>query len=479
MTQPDILIFMSDQHNARIAGYAGDAVIRTPNLDRIASEGTVFDAAYTSYPLCVPARMSMLTGQLPSRTGIMTNQNCIGSDRATFLHTLVNAGYDAVLCGRMHFMGPDQRHGFTERLVGDFTPIHTSYIAKERKERLGPFWGTLGFPRSLKVVGGGNSPVLEYDRAVVRAARERLGGPREKPQCMVVGTYGPHHTYVAPPDLYRHYKETVPAPATQRTEPNHKHSVLEERYRDLPPEQVRKIRAAYYGMIEEQDRLIGLVYDAWHKQLERTGREGVFVYLSDHGDQVDEHRLYSKQTFFEGSARIPMLFAGAGIARGHRVAAAVNIMDLAPTLNELAGAAPLPDPDGRSLLAALGGADGDTAATSICESYCPDASRVPAYGRMVRCGAWKLISYEGYEQEDLLFDIERDPDELVDLASEHPEKAAELATLAWQDLDRAAVKERYRADTQHRELIKKWNRAVIPPPGEVWTPPADCCREPE
>ena len=119
----DILLFISDQHSWLQQGYAGDPVIRTPNLDRIASEGTAMQNASTPYPVCVPARMAMLTGQLASRCGVMSNMAALDSNRATFAHCLNTAGYETVLCGRMHFVGPDQRHGFSKRIAGDITAI--------------------------------------------------------------------------------------------------------------------------------------------------------------------------------------------------------------------------------------------------------------------------------------------------------------------------------------------------------------------
>lgn len=165
MAKPEICIFFSDQHDARIIGAMGNPVIRTPNLNKLIEAGTSFSAAYTSYPLCVPARMSFLTGQLPSHTGITTNQCTIPEDKTTFMHSLALTGYDTILCGRMHFVGLDQRHGFTQRLVGDQTPVlwHRSGIDEERGA---PFAGTYGHRGCTRTIGYGNSPVLEYDRDV-------------------------------------------------------------------------------------------------------------------------------------------------------------------------------------------------------------------------------------------------------------------------------------------------------------------------
>ena len=101
----DILLYMSDQHSYRLQGYAGDPIVRTPNLDRLARTGVAMANAMTACPLCVPARAAMISGQLPSNNGVLFNFGSLPSDQATFLHCLNAAGYDTVLCGRMHFVG--------------------------------------------------------------------------------------------------------------------------------------------------------------------------------------------------------------------------------------------------------------------------------------------------------------------------------------------------------------------------------------
>ncbi|MFW5856184.1 MAG: sulfatase-like hydrolase/transferase, partial [Bacillota bacterium] len=161
MDKPDLLIFMSDQHNALCNGFAGDSLIETPNLDKIAAGGTVFETAYTSCPLCVPARMSMLTNKLPSSTNIFDNGGAIPEDEVTFLHSLAAEGYETVFCGRMHFKGEDQRHGFTKRIMDDIT-VNMWGKRQDFGEELGPFNKTLGMGGCLDLIGGGNSPVLEY-----------------------------------------------------------------------------------------------------------------------------------------------------------------------------------------------------------------------------------------------------------------------------------------------------------------------------
>ena len=160
----DVLLYISDQHAYQVQGYAGDPLVRTPNLDRIARDGVTFDRAYTAYPVCVPARMSMLTGTHSSRNGVMTNNCALNSNLATFVHCLDVSGYETVLCGRMHFVGPDQRHGFARRIAGDITQVYHNRPARVATERGVHDKTPQGGPSSLGFIGGGNSPTLEYDR---------------------------------------------------------------------------------------------------------------------------------------------------------------------------------------------------------------------------------------------------------------------------------------------------------------------------
>ena len=308
--QPDILVFMSDQHTARLMSCAGDQIVETPHMDALAADGTRFSACVTSSPLCVPARCSFMTGRLPSSTGVFGNQNIMPSEVATVAHSCGAAGYDTVLCGRMHFSGQDQRHGFSRRIMGDFTPCIQGRGTSKRAD-LGPYVGTPAGDWA-KLYGAGESPVLAYDRAVVAAAIEELQKPHDRPLLMVVGTYGPHHTFVAPPELFHKYYDRVDAPINPDDVAMHaldrRRICTDER---VTPEAIRCLRAAYYGLIEHTDRLLGQVRTAWQQ---RSGqREQMFLYTSDHGEQAGNRGLWGKMSFFEDAVGIPLLIAGDGL----------------------------------------------------------------------------------------------------------------------------------------------------------------------
>ena len=464
MPQPDILFFFSDQHNAHYAGFAGHDVVQTPNLDRIASRGTVFGAAYTACPLCVPGRSAMLTGQLPSHTGIYSNGGVIPSDQATFLHSLAASGYETVLCGRMHFKGPDQRHGFTKRIMGDITPVANASYGNWA-EQLGAYaGGKLGMGGCVDILGGGNSPVLEYDRAVLDAALDYLHREHDKPQCIVVGTYGPHFPYVAPPDLYRRYRDQVEVPDSWSDEGDVRHPITEkkkQRTRTCPTTGERKpvveddvlaARAAYFGMITQLDRQIGEVRDAWGHYLERNRREGIFIYSSDHGDTCGEHGIFGKQTFFEGSAGVPLVFEGTGIPEGQTVRSPASLMDIGPTLCEITAAPAPPAQDGRSLLGCFSDANRQKD-RSVLSEWIEGHDESPAPGRMIRRGRWKYVSFAHSDCSGLLFDLEQDPAEVHNVAEDHPETVRELEALLSENWEVDRIAARHRERRAQRSLV--------------------------
>jgi choline-sulfatase len=202
--QPNILIVCSDQHSVHVSGSYGNKIISTPNLDRLSREGTQFDAAYCNCPLCVPSRMSFLSGLYPFKCDVLNNGCILDSRIPTFPYLLGGAGYHTVLSGRMHFVGPDQLHGFVERLVGDVRPY--AFYGLERPFPTSPLPGELAHmekPDPLQTVGGGSTSLLDYDKAVTEATCQWLNTYSESennpPFLMAVGFFNPHCPYIAPP----------------------------------------------------------------------------------------------------------------------------------------------------------------------------------------------------------------------------------------------------------------------------------------
>lgn len=420
----DILFIISDQHSYKLQGYAGNKLVRTPNLNCLAESGTVMRDCYTACPLCVPARLSMLAGQFPSEIKALTNEASLDSEVATFVHSLNAGGYETTLCGRMHFIGLDQRHGFVNRLVGDITP--TAFGSRWKKEGVEALPWNMGRIEhtAIQCIGGGDSTVLEFDRDVTEAAVAYLEEEHEKPQFLCVGMYAPHFPYIAPKELFDYYYDKVEIPEASYLADEH--PVLEGKLKDTAPETVRAAMAAYYGLTEFMDTNIGRILKAWEKYLIRTEREGVVIYVSDHGDSNGEHGYYGKNTFFDPSVHVPMIFAGDGIPEGREITTPVSLLDLSPTLCEMTGVPAPPKQDGRSLMDLIAGKEkGDD---RIVLSELNHRFGVKSIGRMAKWKQYKYVTFSGFEGEDQLFDVEADPFETENLIGAQPEIAEKLSS---------------------------------------------------
>ena len=457
--QPNIIFVLSDQHNPLIIGNHGDPFVRTPNLDRLTAEGTALDNCYCGSPLCVPSRSALLSGLLPHRTGIFTNFQALPSDQTTFVHALAIAGYDTVLAGRMHFVGPDQRHGFAERLVGDITPstIGVGY------DNYGVLRGTTGQNRVAATKSGpGRSAVLQYDEAVLAAACGYLEQRAEtsKPLFMTVGFYGPHCPFVCPHDLFEHYYETLPHPEPLDDMRGALHPAVEKWLSnrgilDLDLDTIHRARAAYYGLIELMDQYVGRLRETIAATI---GSENtLIIYSSDHGDMAGDKGMFWKSNMYEGSVRVPAIFhLPDAIPAGRRITGLTSLLDFGPTLIELAGAPALPLADGQSIWPQLTGdkeIDPDRVVLSMCGDLKGDLPSA-----MVRQGPWKLIDHHSYATPQL-FNLEDDPHEQMDLGDS--ESHAEVKQALYQELnqvwDGAAVHEHVQRVAAYTNLRGQFN----------------------
>ena len=474
MTKPNLLFLFSDQHARHVLGCYGDKLVKTPNLDRLAAGGVVFDNAYCPSPICVPSRMSMLTGRHPSAQDCWTNDDFLASDRPTWLHALGAAGYRPHLAGRLHAIGPDQMHGYVTRNVGDHSANYASILRRD----MGPLHQTNDPWRvSVDVSGAGQSAYQVKDVETADAAcaeLERIAARRREgttePFCLSVGLMLPHPPYVAWAEDYALYAERIHAPTLPAPDPAHEHPWLawwrgDRGIAAVGPAAAHRARAAYWGLVTRLDILIGQIVDT----MERLGlaEDTLVVYTSDHGDQLGERGLWWKHTFYEESVTVPLILRWPGhLPAGERRPQVVNLIDVTATMLDALGAAPLPHAQGTSLL----GLARNSATPWIDETfseYCTDA--VPAWTggmavrqRMIRSGRWKLIYYHGYRPQ--LFNLVEDPRELRDLA-EYPEYGTvreQLAQKLLAEWDPDAIEGRMRARRLDKDVIGAWARAVLP-----------------
>ncbi len=480
---PNFVVILSDQHSPHILGCAGDRIVRTPSLDGLAARGVRFEGAYCGSPLCVPSRMTFLTGRPCSDIGVWTNGCMLASDIPTFAHGLGVAGYETVLGGRMHFVGPDQRHGFERRIIGDVLspfpggpppdlgPIPTVTTGQSRK--------------AVEIAGPGRSAYQAYDVAVTDACCRYLegGAGGDRPFCLVVGYVLPHCPFICPKRLYDEYFDRIDIPQVPSGYLDRLHPALrvwrERRgVNGLDEETVRRARAAYYGLVTFVDEQIGRLLQT----LAATSfeKDTVVVYVSDHGEMAGEHGMWWKSSFYEGSARVPMVWSWPGqFGEGRVIPRVTSLLDVGPTLLEVAGTDPLPGISGRSLTGFLRGSGtvADWPDEAFSENVSEGAERP---GRMVRQGPWKLNFYHGYDAPQL-FHIEDDPQEFEDRAGDPACQAVRERLLArvcagW-DGDRIEAELKRRAEG--RALIRRWAGRVAHDLSDFWQAPPGCNLFPE
>ena len=431
MSQPNILIIMVDQLSGTLFPDGPADWLHAPNLKALAARSTRFQNAYTASPLCAPGRASFMSGLLPSRTKVYDNAAEFASDIPTYAHHLRRAGYQTCLSGKMHFVGPDQMHGFEERLTTDIYPADFGWTPDYRKpgERIEWWYHNMG-----SVTGAGVAEItnqMEYDDEVAYNATRKIydlaRGQDARPWCLTVSFTHPHDPYVTRRkywDLYEdcdHLLPEVPAMDYDDHDPHAQRIFDANDWRsfDITDENIRRSRRAYFANISYLDDKIGEMLAV----LKDTRQEAIIVFVSDHGDMLGERGLWFKMNFYEGSARVPLMISAPDMQPG-LVASPVSTLDVTPTLAALAGVSLTeiaPWVDGESLVP-LG--QGGERTSPVLMEYAAEASYAPLVA--TRYGKWKYVRCA--LDPDQLFDLGADPHELVNLA-DVPAHAGTLAQL--------------------------------------------------
>lgn len=428
MTRPNILLLLTDQHNPKISGFAGDPYVRTQNLDRLASRSIRFNAAVCASPVCTSSRMCMLTGKEAHRCAAWNNHWVIFPEHITWPSHFAAHGYRTCLVGKMHFGGRDQMQGFQVRPYGDL------------KHGLGHQPDPIDlFPGYAHVESAGISEIPESLLQDVVVSRETLSFALEHQDTepdipwFICASYSrPHSPFTTPGRYIRHYRDKIPLPNLpsdykEHLEPYALNDLVREGASNLSEEQTLRGCEAYYACVDFVDDCIGELINGMEQAglLENT----IVIYTSDHGEMAGRHGLWGKTIYYEESVGVPLLVTGPGISPGaHSIDDPISLMDLFPTT---CGLAQLPIPD------ELDGVDfspmlANPASTSAPRKYAPSAYY--SYGvrvgnpdsqleqilcramRMIRERDWKYVDIE--RGEPLLFDMVNDPEENVNLAND-------------------------------------------------------------
>jgi choline-sulfatase len=456
---PNVLVVMADQMAPAFLPIYGHPLTRAPNMEALARDGVVFDSAYCNSPLCAPSRASFMSGLMPSRTRAYDNAAEFAADVPSFAHCLRFRGYRTILSGKMHFCGPDQLHGFEQRLTTDIYPADFNWTPDwEHPEHRPSWYHNMSSVRDAGVCVRTNQ--LDFDdEAAFMAERAIFDIARAKdrrPFLLVASFSHPHDPFATPQrywDLFRDSDIDMPGPAIppDALDP-HSRRLRHVCNMDAEPvteAQVRAARHAYYGAIAYVDDLLGRLLAALRSA--GLAEDTIVILTSDHGEMLGDRGLWYKMSFFDGASRVPLVIASPGRFTPRRVAQSVSLVDLMPTLIDISGGNAQSlglALDGRSLAGHLGGDAGHDEAIG---EYLAEGAIAPMV--MIRRGALKFI--HSPVDPDQLYDLARDPgerDNLAGKAGSAADVAAFKAEVAkrW---DLAELDARVRASQRRRRLV--------------------------
>ncbi len=458
---------MTDQQRYDCLGANGNAIIRTPNLDRLAAGAASFASAFVQAPVCVPSRISYFTGRYPHSHQNRVNYTPCDRREVLMQKLFQAAGYQTGSVGKLHYYPPTLEHarstGFDRVLLDDGVPRtdpHSDYV-KWRK-RSDPN-ATIHYNATAKNIAPGKNPfrgAVSYEfTPTAWTGAETCALLREftrssRPFFLFSSFFKPHSPYTAP-QPYDSMYDAVEIPLPRRTTledirtlplPVQRQILRGRPQYDMDRQRLQWIYRSYYASVSMIDREVGRILD----ELERSGKaqDTVIVFASDHGDQLLEHGLLEKNVLFEASIHIPLLISFPERVRPGRYLELIETVDLMPTLLDLCGL-PIPvNAQGRSFAALVSGRNYKPREAVFAENIIPevitggalDLPFEPGKGvggiqhpdaKMVRTSRWKLNYYPGQGGE--LYDLKEDPQETYNRYIDQRELVSELkgAILDW------------------------------------------------
>ncbi len=425
-SQPmNALVIMSDEHTRRMSGCYGHPQVQTPNIDRLAESGMRFDHGYCNNPICVPSRANFLTGRYVHETGNWDNGHpYIGHEAPSWGHRLGAEGHQVTSIGKLHYRSDDDDNGLADSRV-------SLNVLDGKGDIFGCMrWHTEPLPFMVNNVleaGAGECPYTRFDTAVGDEAVSWLnkeGLAEDKPWALFVSFAYPHFPFIVPEEfkaMYPNDSVLLPHQWDRPDWPDHPFwdDVREWRYAldgaPIDEAAVRNAVSAYFGMISFLDNQIGRVLGA----LEESGQTDNtrIIYTSDHGEMAGSYGLWGKSCMYEDSAGVPFIVAGPDLPTGQVSDQNVSLIDCFPSILDCVGVP-------------LGEEDADLPGTSLWPiargEESPDRIAFAEYhalfstvgNYMVKDDRYKLVYYAGNKYPPNLFDLQKDPSELVDLGQD-------------------------------------------------------------
>ena len=445
MTKPNIIFFHAESWDGRMLGAMGHPAMRnaTPNIDRIARSGALFENTYCSHPICCSSRANMWSGQYTHHCESWNNYKGLEPGMWSLFDELPES-HTLHTLGKLDYMS------------GGHTQL----------ARLGAWLGTSGVNKPIHDKDlsqcfsvDDNEDIRCHERdwqhadnAIGFMAQQK---EQEKPFALCISTGLVHAAF----RTNRRWLDMIPEeavdipPMDETDHPVRQYQRMTKAWRHgFDDETVRQVRRIYFAMCAEADALVGAVYDAM--QAQGLADNTYFIFSSDHGEMALEHQEWYKMSMYEGSVRVPLVIAGPGIRQGLRVPNLVSLIDICPTLMQMADLSPRESLDGESLLPL---ATGQTAESRNRAYACFTGITLNTSAYMLRKDRWKYVAFAGYPPE--LFDMENDPQELKDLSGERPDLVRELDTELRSIVD---------YEQTHRDLVaynkeefRQWRRQAM------------------
>jgi choline-sulfatase len=411
----NVLVICSDEHSFRCLGTGGHPVIQTPNLDALAARGTRFDRAWAASPICVPTRASLATGRWVHQLATWDSAQPYTGNVRGWAHVARDAGAHSVSIGKLHFRSSDDDFGFTESLL----PMHVidgrGWVQGLMRNPLPPY------PEAAELgaeAGVGSSSYTEYDQRITDRTIEWLSehAAEDRPFAAFVSLVAPHYPLTVDEEYFAPYGDLAndtPGIALDISPQAITHPAVEAMadffsyHKTMDTVTADLARRAYFGLCTWLDHNVGRILGA----LDDAGAtdDTLVIYTSDHGDLHGNRGLWGKSFMYEDSVRVPMIIAGPGVPAGRVVDTPVNQIDIHPTVCAVMDPNHNDDGPGTSLLELL---DRETGRVGFSE-YHDGGSITASFAVQVRM--WKYIHHVGYDPE--LYDLEADPDELIDLGT--------------------------------------------------------------
>jgi choline-sulfatase len=455
---------MSDEHAASVLGSAGDKVVKTPNLDKLAKEGVSFDNCYTPSPICVPARLSITAGKYISKCGAWSNESMLESDNINSVATVLQEqGYDCYLGGKMHY-SRERRYGFNE-----LYPFWTNTnIRKKYNKRIDLSDGEFDKSEShlskrfADFYVGNDNRVMDHDYQVTKTCCQFIKRRKsnDNPFFLIAGYLAPHFPLIVKQEYYDLYNNKVSMPEIEEghleSMPKH-YKVMRKAFGcdNVNESLVRKGRELYYGLVTWLDEQIGLLLDTLNDS--EIKNNTIVIYTSDHGENMGEHGLWWKNSMYDCSAKVPLIVSWPeNWCNGERKTEVCNLVDVIQTILDVCGVDSPHDWDGDSMLKLLNNEENNWKDYAISEYY---AHNIAAGHCMIRKGEYKYVYFNKIDDNNpaqrQLFNLKKDSKEFNNLVEDDKYKKliAELHELLVKELGRDPEE----IEREAREVIQQNN----------------------